>query len=138
MQIVLKNKPGEKQKLLAALESFSRDHQLADSVLQAADLALEEHLTNVMNYAHEDGREHDILVRFETGPALFIIEVEDDGKPFNPLEAAAVDPSMPLDQKPVGGLGIHLIRSFMDGVHYERRANRNVLRMTKRLGPPTG
>ena len=49
-------------------------------MVQAADLALEEHLTNVMNYAYEDTREHEIVVRLETSASDLVIEVEDDGK----------------------------------------------------------
>ena len=124
--------------MLASLESFSRAHQISDAVRQAADLALEEHLTNVMNYAYEDARTHEILVRLEVDSAFFMIEVQDDGRPFNPLEVPPVDTTLPLDQRPIGGLGIHLIRSFMDEVRYERRANRNILRLRKRLAPTLG
>jgi len=59
--------------------------------------------------------------------------VEDDGKPFDPTQAPVVDTSLPLEKKPIGGLGIHLIRRAMDEMSYRRQANRNVLRMVKRL-----
>ena len=133
MEITLKNKPEEKWKLLAALGDFVCAHQLPPAVVQAADLALEEHLTNVMNYAYEDTREHEIVVRLETSASDLVIEVEDDGKPFDPTQSPEVDTSLPLDEKPIGGLGIHLIRRCMDQVGYKRQASRNVLRMVKRL-----
>jgi anti-sigma regulatory factor (Ser/Thr protein kinase) len=86
-----------------------------------------------MSYAYEDSRDHDIIVRLEANDADFVIEVEDDGKPFDPTEAPKVDTSLPLDKKPIGGLGIHLIRRAMDEMRYTRQGNRNVLRMIKRL-----
>jgi anti-sigma regulatory factor (Ser/Thr protein kinase) len=132
LQIVLKNQPREKQKVVQALEQFGRDHQLPAAVVQAADLALEEHLTNLMNYGFADNREHQIKVRFSMA-SHFIIEVEDDGPPFNPLQLPAVDTTMPLERRPIGGLGIHLMRRFMDEIEYHSEGGKNVLRMRKRL-----
>lgn len=132
MQIVLKNQASERQKVARALEQFSYDHKLPADVVRAADLALEEHLTNLMNYGFPDNQEHTIEVRF-TLSSDFIIEVEDDGLPFNPLEMPEVDTTVPLEQRPVGGLGIHLMRRFMDDLEYHRKGGKNVLRMQKRL-----
>jgi anti-sigma regulatory factor (Ser/Thr protein kinase) len=133
LEITLKNRPEEKRKLLAALGSFVHAHQLPPAVCRAADLALEEHLTNVMDYAYDDRREHEIRVRLDVNGAQMVVEVEDDGRAFDPTRAPEVDTSLPLDQRPIGGLGIHFIRHCMDEVRYQRQANRNVLRMTKRL-----
>jgi serine/threonine-protein kinase RsbW len=132
LQIVLKNQPQEKQKVVQALEQFGRDHQLPAAVIHAADLALEEHLTNLMSYGFADNREHQIEVRF-TLASQFIIEVEDDGRPFNPLDVKDVDTTVPLEQRPIGGLGIHLMRRFMDEIEYRSEGGKNVLRMSKRL-----
>lgn len=133
MEIILKNRPEEKRKLLAALESFVCAHQLPPAAGRAADLALEEHLTNVMEYAYDDRREHEIRVRLDVNGAHLVVEVEDDGRAFDPTQAPEADTSLPLDQRPIGGLGIHFIRRCMDEVRYQRQANRNVLRMIKRL-----
>ena len=132
MQILLKNQPREKQKVVQALEQFGRDHQLPAEILQAADLALEEHLTNLMTYGFADTTEHQIEVRFALG-SHFVIEVEDDGTPFNPLQAPEVDTTVPLEQRPIGGLGIHLMRRFMDEIEYHSEGGKNILRMRKRL-----
>jgi len=59
--------------------------------------------------------------------------VEDDARPFNPLERAPVDTTVPLDQKPLGGLGIHMIRHSMDELEYRRDGGRNILTMRKRI-----
>lgn len=133
MQVVLTKTPKERKRLLAALTSFARTHRLPPAVVQAADLALEEHLTNVINYGYEDLQPHRVAVRFAIEEGFLVVEVEDDGKPFNPLEASTPDTSVPLDEKPIGGLGIYLIRKFMDDLHYRRDADKNLLRMRKRL-----
>ena len=138
VQVALTNQPPEKRKALTVLEQFARDHQLPEKVLQAADLALEEHLTNVMKYGFDDSQVHEIRVRLELVGGQFQIEVEDDGKPFNPLEHPKPDLSVPLEQRPLGGLGIHLIRSFMDELAYRRDGGRNIFQMRKRLTPAPG
>jgi serine/threonine-protein kinase RsbW len=134
LEIELKSQPGQKQKVVEALERFGRDHHLGAAVVNAIDLALEEHLTNLMSYGYPDGRDHVIKVRLMVASAV-IVEVEDDALPFNPLQVPEADTSLPLEQRSVGGLGIHLIRKFMDQVEYETRGNRNILRMRKDLGP---
>jgi serine/threonine-protein kinase RsbW len=60
-------------------------------------------------------------------------EVEDDGRAFNPLEAAAPNLDASIDERPIGGLGIHLVRSVMTSVEYRRQDGRNVLTMKKKL-----
>ncbi len=134
MDIVLKNQDGERRKLLGALEDFARQHSLPPAVVQAADLALEELITNIFNYAYDQAGPRDIRVRFLIDGDCLQIEVEDDGKPFDPLERPEPDISLPLDDKPIGGLGIYLVRRSMDEVQYRRHAGKNLLVMRKRLG----
>ena len=133
MEIVLTNRPEEKPRLLRALQAFAAEHRLPAKVLQAADLVLEEHVTNVLQYAYADTSLHEIRVRLSCDEGALHVEVEDDGRAFNPLEAPPVDTSIPLEERPIGGLGIHLMRRFMDGLDYRREGARNILRMTKRL-----
>ena len=133
MEIVLTNRPEEKPRLLRALEAFATEHRLPAKVLQAADLALEEHVTNVWHYAYADAALHEIRVRLSCDERALLVEVEDDGRAFNSLDVPPVDTSVSLEQRPVGGLGIHLMRQFMDTLDYRREGGRNILRMTKRL-----
>jgi anti-sigma regulatory factor (Ser/Thr protein kinase) len=133
--LTLVNTAEDRQRVLPALEEFARQHALPPAVLQAADLALEEHITNVLDYAYETGdpSRHEILLHFELDGSFFKIEVEDDGRPFNPLSRPPVDITLPPDEKSIGGLGIHLIRRSMDVVEYRRERDRNILTMRKRI-----
>ena len=54
------------------------------------------------------------------------VNVEDDGKPFNPLDAPEADTAKPLEERTVGGLGVHLVRKLMDGLEYQRRDGKNL------------
>ena len=98
-------------------------------------LALDETLTNVVSYGYRDGLEHTILVRMRmlsTEHARRIeVEVEDDGEPFNPLEARAPDVHATIEDRPIGGLGIYLVRRVMDDLEYRRQQGKNVLVMRK-------
>ena len=133
MELVLKNQPEELPRVRRALEDFARQHAAPDRAVRAADLALEEHLANVLAYAYQDKAAHDIFIRFTIEGRCLQIEVADDGRPFNPLSRPAPDTSLPLDQRSPGGLGIHLIRHSMDELNYRRQADQNILRMRKRL-----
>jgi serine/threonine-protein kinase RsbW len=59
--------------------------------------------------------------------------VEDDGQPFNPLEAPEVDTTKPLEERTIGGLGIHIVRKLMDGLEYQRHEGKNLLVLKKHL-----
>jgi anti-sigma regulatory factor (Ser/Thr protein kinase) len=133
LQAVLKFKPSERRSVVDALNDFARSANLPGSVVQAADLCLEEHLTNVINYGLQDTPTQEILVRLALENGELIVEVRDAGKAFDPLQRAEVDTSVPLENKPIGGLGIHLMRRFMDDLQYRRESGQNILTMRKRL-----
>ena len=122
---------------MPALQEFARSANLPLSIVQAADLCLEEHLTNVIQYGLDDGGQHEIGVRFALEQNVFVVEVKDNGRAFDPLQRPEVNTAVPLEEKPVGGLGIHLMRRFMDELAYRRESGRNVLTMRKCLPTPS-
>lgn len=133
MEKVTLSSAQDKPRLDDALLNFARTHQLPPSAVQAIDLALEEHLANVFNYGFEPGGQPQVVVLIEQNPNGLTVEISDNGKPFNPLEQPEPDVSLPLEERPIGGLGIHLIRKFVDQLAYRRDAGRNILTMHKRL-----
>ncbi len=133
----LRNDPAETRQIAEWLEAFAQHANLPAAVCNAFDLALEECVTNVISYAWNDGREHWVILRFLTDPqgGTAQAEIEDDGRAFNPLNAPPVDISQPLETRPIGGLGIHMVRQLMDQVAYRRQNGRNILTLTKRFAP---
>jgi anti-sigma regulatory factor (Ser/Thr protein kinase) len=105
---------------------------LPDHLSFKTALALEEAVTNIMKHAF-DGvpPPHLITVRLDIAAALLVAEVIDNGRPFDPTTVPAPDLSLPLEQRPTGGLGIHLMRSIMDRIAYRRGNGNNLLRMEK-------
>ena len=88
---------------------------------------------NVISYGYRDTAEHEIVVRINLYDSMVRAEVEDDALPFNPLEAPEPDVTKPLEDRPVGGLGIHLTRKMMDNLEYRRMGLKNLFVMHKQI-----
>lgn len=129
----LRNHLAETRRIGRLVEDFVQLNQLPPSIHQALDLSLVEWLTNIISYAYDDSHERWICVRFSLPPGAVRVEVEDDGREFNPLSLPPADTSRPLSERPIGGLGVHMIRELMDTLEYRRQNGRNILTMTKRL-----
>ena len=133
LELTLLNQRSEVARLQDQLETFARQHGLAARLLHDVQLALEEHLTNVFSYGYDDTLEHQIKVRVHLTLPELRVEVEDDGNPFNPLEWLAPDIAKPIEERPMGGLGIHMMRKSLDGMEYRRADGKNILVMIKRV-----
>ena len=96
-------------------------------------LAIEELGTNVLKYGHDDDQAHEVDVELELSESGLQVTFTDDGGPFTPLETAAPDVSLPLEERTVGGLGIHLLRSVADTLEYQRVDGKNRIRLFKQF-----
>jgi anti-sigma regulatory factor (Ser/Thr protein kinase) len=133
VEFFLTGQPGERQKFVSAFEDFCRRNGVPDAARQATDLALEEHLTNVLNYGFQNGEQRWISVRLDASENTMMAKVTDTGKAYDPLSAPEVDTTLSLEDKPIGGLGIHLMKQMMDELSYAREGSFNVLSMRKRF-----
>lgn len=97
------------------------------------NLAIEEAVVNVMDYAYPEGVVGEIVVDAKVGNGVLQIVISDHGTPFDPTAKGEVDTTLSAEERSIGGLGIHLIRSIMDEVGYERVGDNNVLTLTKRM-----
>jgi phosphoserine phosphatase RsbU/P len=133
VEIKLRNKLSELASANQTLTEFGRQQGLSDSVLHDLKLALEEILTNIISYGYTDSEEHEISVRLSVELGEVRVHIEDDGQPYNPLEAPEADTTKPLEERAVGGLGVHLVRKLTDGLEYQRHEGKNSLVMKKQL-----
>ncbi len=115
------------------VEAFGAEQRLPANVVNAVNVVLDEAVSNAINHGYEAGARGEIVVRLRCRPDGVLVEVEDDGRAFDPLQVPPPDLTLPLEQRPIGGLGIHLIRNLMDEVSYARVRGRNVLKMAKHL-----
>ena len=114
------------------LQGFADGLGLPDEMCYRLDTGLNEAVTNVISYGYPDGAEHLIQIRLWAHGDTVSLEVEDDGLPFDPLRAEPRPAPHTLEEAPIGGLGIQLIRSMLDECHYRREAGRNHLTMIAR------
>lgn len=116
---------------------LAEEQGLSDDAVFGLNVALDEMLSNIIKYGYTDDAIHEIHIRFSfTGPTL-VVEIEDDGQPFDPCAAAPVDVDAPMEERKVGGLGIHIVRKLMTEVGYARVDGRNRLVMKMLLQPKT-
>lgn len=98
------------------------------------NLAIEEAVVNVMNYAYPEGTKGDITIETKANNNEVFFIISDTGKPFDPTAKAEVDITLSAEDRAIGGLGIHLIRQIMDHINYERVDGHNILTLIKKLG----
>ncbi len=102
-------------------------------VWQAIHLVTEELVVNVASYAYPDGADDYLDVEIIRDEGHITLRFRDGGVPFNPLEREAPDTSLPIEERPIGGLGIYLVRQFMDTVEYEYTNGENILTVMKKV-----
>jgi anti-sigma regulatory factor (Ser/Thr protein kinase) len=127
----LKNDLSELKALHRHLNNWGGDIGVPADSISRINICLDELFTNIVLYGLKDDLEHIIELTLNGNNKLVIINIEDDGIPFNPLEK--IDPDFPenIESAKIGGLGILIIRKLMDNVCYERKQGKNKLTMKK-------
>jgi len=120
--------------LMAFVSSFAERNGASPTTVNQLELALEETLVNIISYAYE-GQEKvgEINISCDCKPENTLqIRIADTGDPFNMLEREEPDTSLPLEERPIGGLGILLVKKLMDKVSYERKDGQNIIMLEKK------
>ena len=134
--ITLRGEAAELVRLEAFADAFTHNCSLADDERARLLVIIEELFTNVVNHGYG--------VRFAAGSVavtlgwkhgLLTIDFVDDGPPFDPLAHSGPDLDAPAEQRPIGGLGIAIVRAFVDRARYCRKGDRNHLHLVRRLAP---
>ncbi|HBL73398.1 MAG TPA: ATP-binding protein [Bacteroidales bacterium] len=131
--LILRNDVNELSRVQLFLESLEEAGNVPSSLLMPLNLVLEEALTNIIFYAYEPGTVNEIRLDFVTYADRLEITLTDSGKPFDPTVSPDPDISLSAEDRPIGGLGIFLIRKLMDTVDYQRKNEQNILTLSKQL-----
>jgi anti-sigma regulatory factor (Ser/Thr protein kinase) len=118
--------------VLDGIEAALLEQNLSKDVSGEMRLVAEEAVTNVLSHAYGPGGESTVAITLEVQASEIRLEIRDHGPPFNPLEAAPPRLDLPIEERPVGGLGIHLIKTLTDEQRYARESDENVLILVKR------
>ena len=110
-----------------AIHSFGLCIGMERKALKKYEVAAEEAIVNILHYSQAN----DIEIVLSSQDSAFTIQLMDDGLPFDPTEHTPNNKT--IDERQIGGMGIHLIRQIVDEMHYERKKEKNILRMVKLL-----
>ena len=134
--IHLTNSLSEIPRVLDAIGAFFDDIPDAGPARFDVSLAVEELLSNVIRYAYPEGERHMISVTLSVQDGVVHCHLVDTGRPFDPLSVPEPDIDADLDDRQVGGLGVHFVRRMMQDVRYDRVDGRNEVRLMRSLAVP--
>ena len=123
----IKNELEQLTRLYEFLDLQASTYGLEEQLSMQIKLALEEVVTNVILYAYPDKKDQDIRIDMNYRDELLTIVITDNGTAFNPLEMKEPDISLPPEERPIGGLGIYLVKQLMTEVIYTRSSGKNIL-----------
>jgi anti-anti-sigma factor len=127
--------PGAVARAVELFGEFAEAHALPTPVRRSIQVALDEFVYNpiVYGFAQMDEGQGEGEVRVELDGDRVRVTITDNGPPFDPLAYADPDTALSVEDRQIGGLGIHLVRQMMDEVTYQRRGGENVVVLVKRL-----
>ena len=131
--IILTNDISEISKLNEFVEEIGNECSLTPDVVFNVNLVLEEAIVNVINYAYPKEKHESIYLSAQLHEGSIVFVLTDTGMQFDPTKAPEADITLSLEDRPIGGLGIFLIRQIMNEVSYERIDGKNVLTLSKKL-----
>ena len=129
--LVIKNKDEEISAAIEFVRAYLKRGNFSEDCGCSLAVAFDEMLSNIIHHGYNDTSEHNIKITLSSKGKNFIGIIEDDGVEFNPLLHPKADTSLPLSERELGGLGIHLVRNMMDKIEYKRTQNKNVLTLFK-------
>ena len=131
--IVLNNDIQEVPLLATFVEGVCEEVGMDAATTMQMNLAMEEAVVNVMNYAYPIGEKGEIAIEATTDNGMLNFVIKDSGTPFDPTAKEDADTTLSAEERPIGGLGIFLVKQIMDNVNYEYKEGKNVLTLSKRI-----
>lgn len=113
------------------IDSFCERADIDMGTTASLNLALEEAVVNVMEYAYPAGTLGDVEIDAMAEGETIKFILMDSGTPFDPTKKPEIDTTLSAEERSIGGLGIHLVRQIMDSVNYEYKDGKNVLTLKK-------
>lgn len=132
-KIVFKNKIEEVTRVAEFIEQVGEELELSFAVINSIQLAIEEAVVNVINYAYPKDKECEAYLDVSKKDNAVYFVLSDTGVPFDPTAKSDPDLTLSADERPIGGLGIFLVKQIMNEVTYEYSDGKNNLIMIKRI-----
>ena len=132
-ELTLENDVRQTSKLNDFVKHITGQLNIESSVAKYLRLAVEESVVNVMSYAYPQNTVGNITVNANSDGYTLQFTITDSGVAFDPTEALVADTSLSASDRPIGGLGILLVRELMDSINYERINGKNILKLRKKI-----
>jgi anti-sigma regulatory factor (Ser/Thr protein kinase) len=133
--LLINNQIDELSRVAIWLEELGEEWEFPMSFVLSLNLVLEEALTNTILYGYEDKSLHAIEILFSKSGNLLKVSIVDDALAYDPTSKPDPDITLSVQDRPIGGLGVFLIKKIMDTVEYKRIENKNHLMLTKNIKP---
>lgn len=131
VKVTVKNRIEDLLRVNSLFESFATQHDISGRLRYHLLVSIEEILTNIIKYGFDEEGVHPIHITFRRVEEQIEMEFEDRGREFNPLEIGEPDLDSPIQDRQLGGLGIHLVKKMVDEAKYRREGDRNILLLRK-------
>ncbi|MCR6632707.1 MAG: SpoIIE family protein phosphatase [Magnetospirillum sp.] len=132
LDVTIGNDLDELGRLAAVVDDFVEKNGLPERISFNLNLCLDELITNIVSYGYDNDQHHDIHVRLGLEDGVLMCQIIDDAKEYDPfVEAPEPDLDAEVDDRPIGGLGVFLVKEFMDRTEYRREGDRNVVTLWK-------
>ena len=138
LSFTLRNVRSEIARMFSLLEEFCQANQISEDDMFNVRLVLDEAVINVIVHGFDDAADHDIHVSLKLHDRLLAIHIDDDGIAYNPLDAPTPRFDLPIEQRRIGGLGVHIMRTLAKSVEYYRADGRNNLDIRMHIGLENG
>ena len=129
LDVTIPARLSEVRELSGMVEAFGDANGLPDPKVFVINLALDELITNTVTHGLEDKADAEIRIRMQVDGGTLVLVMEDNGQPFDPTQETDADVTSSLEERAIGGLGLHLVKSFADRITYEFVGGRNRLTM---------
>ncbi len=113
------------------LDDFAEQFGVPPAIAATFHIIFDDLLNNVISYGFNDEQRHFIDISLGLTANSLTVSIADDGVPFHPLAETAPDTTLSIEDRPIGGLGIHIVINMVDDIRYQRTADKNVLTLTK-------
>ena len=133
--LAIRNHLSELDAVLAWVNALVADGHLPDGLAAELFLVAEEVLVNTISYGYDDEDEHRIEIEAVVDARALVLTFRDDARAFDPLSAPEPDLTSKIEDRPIGGLGVHLVKAIADRVRYTRERGKNVLIIEKEIPP---
>ena len=132
-KLILQNEVEQLSKLSNFIDSIAEELSIDSSMAMSLNLAIEEAVTNVVMYAYPEGEVGNVVIIANFTEGMLIFTISDNGIPFDPTSKTDADVTLNVEERPIGGLGIFLVKNLMDFVGYERKNGYNILTLKKKI-----